>query len=438
MSSAQKRDFEKREQYRLRTAYGEKGAAEAAVKEAHNAKTASQALQQLVTRRFEGRLREVMLYVLGGCESNALLPNRDTIPLEDEVALDGGTPLHLHLPQLSSSASAQRPPMSSICTQVVSMEALFGAAALGGGNRGGAASSSAVGAAAGSERRAATTSRRGGPPRGVELRRGLGEGFVAGLNLAVFLATRIASHAATSFWAGVLFAPAALSTMCVRRDGMPATTLPPHVVSSPPSPRRSRLAPRLPFSPRFPARSLPDRFVPTMAGDEFAMILAASDIVGWYKCPNGHPYSVGACTRPMQLARCPACNAKIGGQNHEDVQGVTRLGVTDDMRQGRKSTPDRARKGYNKDDLMLSATNIRNDMVPRGGAAATHVLRIFMHLLLHLHGSSTQRWQALFDVLRPPDSSAKAAEDGSRGRVGSKAERSVRMLLPEDLGAPPS
>lgn len=27
---------------------------------------------------------------------------------------------------------------------------------------------------------------------------------------------------------------------------------------------------------------------------------------------------------PMQLARCPECGARIGGQHHEAVQGVTR------------------------------------------------------------------------------------------------------------------
>ena len=27
---------------------------------------------------------------------------------------------------------------------------------------------------------------------------------------------------------------------------------------------------------------------------------------------------------PMELARCPECGARIGGQNHEAIQGVTR------------------------------------------------------------------------------------------------------------------
>jgi hypothetical protein len=27
---------------------------------------------------------------------------------------------------------------------------------------------------------------------------------------------------------------------------------------------------------------------------------------------------------PMELARCPECGARIGGQSHEPVQGVSR------------------------------------------------------------------------------------------------------------------
>lgn len=44
----------------------------------------------------------------------------------------------------------------------------------------------------------------------------------------------------------------------------------------------------------------------------------------WYNCANGHPFAIGECGMPMELARCPECNAPIGGQNHEFVQGATR------------------------------------------------------------------------------------------------------------------
>ncbi|KAK3400773.1 hypothetical protein B0T20DRAFT_152968 [Sordaria brevicollis] len=44
----------------------------------------------------------------------------------------------------------------------------------------------------------------------------------------------------------------------------------------------------------------------------------------WYNCENGHPFAIGECGMPMELARCPECNAPIGGQNHTAVSGVTR------------------------------------------------------------------------------------------------------------------
>ncbi|OAL52703.1 hypothetical protein IQ07DRAFT_535610 [Pyrenochaeta sp. DS3sAY3a] len=44
----------------------------------------------------------------------------------------------------------------------------------------------------------------------------------------------------------------------------------------------------------------------------------------WYNCINGHPFAIGECGMPMQLARCPECGERIGGQNHEAVDGVTR------------------------------------------------------------------------------------------------------------------
>ena len=42
----------------------------------------------------------------------------------------------------------------------------------------------------------------------------------------------------------------------------------------------------------------------------------------WYRCENGHPFTVGECGMPMQVARCPQCDAPIGGLNHRPAAGV--------------------------------------------------------------------------------------------------------------------
>ena len=42
----------------------------------------------------------------------------------------------------------------------------------------------------------------------------------------------------------------------------------------------------------------------------------------WYRFENGHPFTVGECGMPMQVARCPQCDAPIGGSNHRPAAGV--------------------------------------------------------------------------------------------------------------------
>lgn len=44
----------------------------------------------------------------------------------------------------------------------------------------------------------------------------------------------------------------------------------------------------------------------------------------WYYCVNRHPFTVGECGMPMQMARCPQCGAAVGGTNHQPAAGVTR------------------------------------------------------------------------------------------------------------------
>ncbi|KAK3618084.1 hypothetical protein LTR22_026492 [Elasticomyces elasticus] len=53
-----------------------------------------------------------------------------------------------------------------------------------------------------------------------------------------------------------------------------------------------------------------------------AMAKEFSGMGHWYRCANGHPFTVGECGMPMQLARCPACGAGIGGQHHRSTDGV--------------------------------------------------------------------------------------------------------------------
>ena len=51
----------------------------------------------------------------------------------------------------------------------------------------------------------------------------------------------------------------------------------------------------------------------------------------WYYCVNRHPFTVGECGMPMELARCPQCGAVVGGTNHRPVEGVTRATDLEEM-----------------------------------------------------------------------------------------------------------
>ncbi|PHH86139.1 hypothetical protein CDD83_10676 [Cordyceps sp. RAO-2017] len=42
----------------------------------------------------------------------------------------------------------------------------------------------------------------------------------------------------------------------------------------------------------------------------------------WYTCANGHPFTIDRCGMPMEMAVCPECGARIGGQNHVAAEGV--------------------------------------------------------------------------------------------------------------------
>ncbi|KAI1085704.1 hypothetical protein F5B20DRAFT_519390 [Whalleya microplaca] len=68
-------------------------------------------------------------------------------------------------------------------------------------------------------------------------------------------------------------------------------------------------------------------FYSTVSADEMrsvyrAMAAEFSGTGHWYTCENNHPFTVGECGMPMQLARCPECGASVGGQNHRPAGGV--------------------------------------------------------------------------------------------------------------------
>jgi len=54
-------------------------------------------------------------------------------------------------------------------------------------------------------------------------------------------------------------------------------------------------------------------------------LMGAMGHIGWYQCANGHLYTVGNCTYPMEQSRCPECGSVIGGRMHVTAKGTRRL-----------------------------------------------------------------------------------------------------------------
>jgi uncharacterized protein YaiE (UPF0345 family) len=74
-------------------------------------------------------------------------------------------------------------------------------------------------------------------------------------------------------------------------------------------------------------RSRSETFYQTVSMEEMKAIKTAmqAEFHGsghWYRCVNGHSYSIGECGMAMERTRCPECGADVGGANHEFVQGT--------------------------------------------------------------------------------------------------------------------
>jgi len=135
-------------------------------------------------------------------------------------------------------------------------------------------------------------------------------------------------------------------------------------------------------------------FLPAMAWDETQAIFEAmrAERVTWYRCPNGHLYSIGECGGPVQSTKCthPGCNRTIGGVDHRPAQGNSRLGTFYEMEADkRSSTP-----GYNQ-CLEPHQFSQYNHQLSRGRLSTMSTESVcFQRLILHLAmlaGAETRR-----------------------------------------------
>ncbi|KAF7588506.1 hypothetical protein BBP40_005642 [Aspergillus hancockii] len=75
-------------------------------------------------------------------------------------------------------------------------------------------------------------------------------------------------------------------------------------------------------------------YTPVTSEERIAIVVAmAREFRGtghWYYCENNHPFTIGECGGAMEISRCPECGARVGGQGHETVSGVSRANDLED------------------------------------------------------------------------------------------------------------
>ena len=74
------------------------------------------------------------------------------------------------------------------------------------------------------------------------------------------------------------------------------------------------------------------RYLSPLTEEERKEIVSAMNLSQgrWYKCPQGHVYTIDGCGQPMQRSTCPECRLVIGGSRHHLFQGNVRAPEMDD------------------------------------------------------------------------------------------------------------
>ncbi|XP_062826871.1 E3 ubiquitin-protein ligase RNF213 isoform X2 [Anolis carolinensis] len=140
----------------------------------------------------------------------------------------------------------------------------------------------------------------------------------------------------------------------------------------------------------FLPNTMQNAFLPTMPEDLLAKATkwAATAGLHWYRCPNGHPCTIGECGQPMQLGRCVDCGAVIGGDNHRAVKDFHRAQITEDRTQTGHVLGDPTKRG--------AKMPFDREMPP----VVLILIRFLTHLAMLL--GATKDPKSLLGIIKPP------------------------------------
>uniref|UniRef100_A0A8C6IMU7 Uncharacterized protein n=1 Tax=Melopsittacus undulatus TaxID=13146 RepID=A0A8C6IMU7_MELUD len=139
----------------------------------------------------------------------------------------------------------------------------------------------------------------------------------------------------------------------------------------------------------FHPHTMQHSFLPTMPEDIMAQARAWEGVAAlrWYRCPNGHPCTVGECGLPMETSYCIDCGVRVGGEEHKPLQGFQEF----------QSNGDRTQTGHILGDVQHRKTTGVSD---RDMSPVVYVLtRLLTHLAMFL-GAVFQ--DSLQNIIKPP------------------------------------
>ena len=158
-------------------------------------------------------------------------------------------------------------------------------------------------------------------------------------------------------------------------------------------------------------------YLPAMPVEDLASFASLMPGLGWYRCPNGHPYAVGECTRPMVESYCNQCHALIGGRSHVSAQGNKRIKLED---------------GVGLPNYYLTSPNEILSTI-QFSAATTFILRYFLHCLLLLAPSLNGKLKKFVDDFtksnkQGPAKSLMANFEGLKGLLRMTTSDTAALL----------
>eukprot|EP01060_Flectonema_neradi_P020833 TRINITY_DN2832_c5_g1_i4.p1 TRINITY_DN2832_c5_g1~~TRINITY_DN2832_c5_g1_i4.p1 ORF type:complete len:4086 (+),score=767.97 TRINITY_DN2832_c5_g1_i4:3344-15601(+) len=169
-------------------------------------------------------------------------------------------------------------------------------------------------------------------------------------------------------------------------------------------------------------QKLQSLFLPAMpiCSDVSIVVGAMSEYVTWYKCRNGHFYSIGECGGAMERSTCnhPGCGAVIGGSDHRSAPGNTMVGSSQEVaRQMALLKGDTSNPGYHVNSgysvhrnagILSKVTAVVLKLLfyaslTIGSFAGTNLLSLNKGLSAkYLHGNFITYWSILSKLTETP------------------------------------